>query len=101
MDISTSGPVIHLTGSFDARSTMQVRATIHDLLESYDQVVVDLDGTDVIDLTALNVLAYASRQATRDGRHLTLRGCGPAVRRMLRLSRLIRMVDVDRESVPA
>ena len=47
------------------------------------------------DVTALRVLAVATRQALRDGHRLTLRGCSPAVRRLLHLSHLRRMVVVD------
>ena len=54
-----------------------------------------------VDVTALKVLAVATREAGRSGHHLTLRGCGPAVRRMLHLSRLIRVVEVERQAVPA
>ena len=52
-------------------------------------------------MTALKVLAVATRQASRDGHHLTLRGCGPSVRRMLHLSRLIRVVEVERVAASA
>ncbi|GAB3764494.1 anti-anti-sigma factor [Nocardioides ginsengisegetis] len=102
MDIITDGPTLVLVGDFDVRSTMQVRAAIYDHLEGHDEdVVVDLTGVDVVDLTALKVLAVATRQASRSGHHLTLRGCGPAVRRMLHLSRLIRVVEVERAAASA
>ena len=48
---------------------------------------------DSVDVTALKVLAVATRQASRLGHHLILRGCGPAVRRLLHLSRLMRVVE--------
>jgi len=81
---------------------MEVRTAIYDHLEGHDEdVVVDLTGVDVVDLTALKVLAVATRQASRSGHHLTLRGCGPAVRRMLHLSRLIRVVEVERAAASA
>jgi anti-anti-sigma factor len=102
MDIMTDGPTLVLVGDFDVRSTMQVRTALYDHLEGHDEdVVVDLTGVDVVDLTALKVLAVATRQASRSGQHLTLRGCGPAVRRMLHLSRLIRVVEVERAAVSA
>jgi anti-anti-sigma regulatory factor len=47
------------------------------------------------------VLAYATLEAGRSGHHLRLRGCGPAVRRMLHLSRLARVVEVERSAVSA
>ncbi len=52
-------------------------------------------------MTALKVLAVATRQAVREGHHLTLRGCCPAVRRMLHLSRLSRFVEVERAAATA
>ena len=89
--------VCNRTTNFDVRSTWEVRTAIYELLEGHDtDVVVDLTDVSTIDMTALRLLAVATRQATRDGHHLTLRGCGPSVRRMLHLSHLIRVVEVER-----
>ena len=102
MDILTDGPTLVLSGDFDVRSTFQVRTAIYDLLQGHDEdVVVDLSEVDSIDVTALTVLAVATREAGRSGHHLVLRGCGPAVRRMLHLSRLIRVVEVERAAASA
>lgn len=102
MDIMTDGPAIVLSGDFDVRSTAQVRRAIYDHLECYDDnVIVDLTGVDSVDMTALKVLAVATRRASRAGHRLTLRGCGPSVRRMLHISRLIRMVEVERLAASA
>ena len=102
MDIMSEGATLVLSGDFDVRSTWQVRAAIYDHLEGHDgDVVIDLSGVDAIDVTALKVLAVATRQAGRAGHHLFLRGCSPAVRRMLHLSRLIRVVEVERAAASA
>ena len=102
MDIISDGPVLILTGEFDVRSTMEVRTAIYDRLSGGDEdLVIDLTGVSTIDVTALKVLAAATVVASRQGRHLTLRGAGPAVRRMLHLSRLIRAVEVERVGVSA
>jgi anti-anti-sigma factor len=102
MDIVTDGPTLVLSGAFDVRSTGEVREAIYDhLAAGDDDVVVDLTGVDSVDVTALKVLAVATRRAVRLGRHLTLRGCGPAVRRLLHLSRLIRVVEIEREAATA
>ena len=101
MRITTEGATVRLRGDFDVRSTTEVRAAVYEHLGVYAHVVVDLTEVGAVDLTALKVLAVASRNADLDGRHLTLRGCGPAVRRLLHLSHLIRVVDLDRAAVPA
>lgn len=100
MQITTDGPTLLLSGEFDVRSTWEVRNAIYDHLDRHaDDVVVDLTDVTAIDMTALKVLAVATRRAGQDGHRLTLRGCGPAVRRMLHLSRLIRVVEVERTPV--
>jgi anti-anti-sigma factor len=103
VEITTDGATLVLRGDFDVRSTMQVRAAIYEHLAGQGEGDVHIDLTDVrlIDLTALKVLAVATREAGRSGQHLTLRGCGPAVRRLLHLSRLIRVVEVEREAATA
>jgi anti-anti-sigma factor len=102
MEIVTDGPTLVLIGDFDVRSTGEVRNAIYDHLEGHDEdVVVDLTDVYAVDLTALKVLAVATRQASRAGHHLTLRGCGPSVRRMLHISRLIRVVEVERQAASA
>ncbi len=102
MEITTEGRTIYLSGAFDVRSTMEVRSAIHEQFRGHEvDLVVDLTEVTAVDLTALKVLAAATRQASRSGHHLTLRGCGPAVRRMLTLTRLSRVVEVERESISA
>ena len=101
MDIVTDGPTLVLSGDFDVRSTWEVRNALYDQLHTHDDVVVDLTEVRAIDVTALKVLAFATRQAVRDGHHLKLRGCGPSVRRMLHISRLIRVVEIERQAASA
>jgi anti-anti-sigma factor len=97
MDIELDGPALVLRGDFDVRSTGEVRTALYDHLDRTDEdVVVDLSAVRTVDLTALKVLAVATRYAGRAGRHLVLRGCCPAVLRMLHLSRLIRVVELER-----
>jgi anti-anti-sigma factor len=102
MDITTDGQVLVLSGDFDVRSTMDVRAALREqLLLPEHEIVVDLTGVTTIDLTAARVLAFASREASLAGNHVTLRGCGPNVRRMLHISHLRRFVDVERAAATA
>ena len=101
MEIVADGPRLTLAGDFDVRCTREVRAAIYELLEGHGDVVIDMTRVDSIDVTALRVLAVATRNARRSGHHLTLRGPGPAVRRLLLLSHLIRRVEVERSAVSA
>ncbi len=102
MNISTEGSTVFLSGDFDVRTTMEVRNSLDALLGGTSgDIVVDLHDVTSIDLTALKVLAAATRRAARSQRHLRLRGCCPAVRRLLHMSRLIRVVEVEREALTA
>ena len=102
MLIENVGSTLILSGDFDARSTWEVRNALRERLSGSEKdVVVDLTAVTSIDVTATRVLAYASREASLSGNHVTLRGCGPAVRRMLHLSRLMRFVDVERAAATA
>lgn len=102
MDITTDGPVLMLHGDFDVRSTWEVRAAIYDHLDDRDEdVVIDLGDVDNVDVTALRVLAVATRRAWLDGHHLTVRNCGPTVRRMMHLTRLAHAIEVERAAASA
>ena len=101
MDVMTDGPAIVLAGDFDVRSTWQVRSALYDHLATHHDVVVDMTDVASVDVTALRVLAAASHQAGREGQHVSLRGCNGAVRRLLHMTHLIRLVDVERQAVPA
>jgi anti-anti-sigma factor len=94
MEILSDGPVLVLAGDLDVRSTMQVRTALRELLHTYDSVAIDLSAVESADVTALKVLAAATVQAVRDGHHLTLRSPSPAVRRMLHMTHLARVVEV-------
>lgn len=100
MDIMVDGPVLVLQGGFDVRSTSMVRGVLYDSLEGdVEHVVVDMGGVSGIDITALRLLAVATRYASLHGRTLTLRNCGPSVLRMLHLSRLAHAIEVERSSL--
>ena len=99
MDIISDGNVLLLRGDLDVRSTREVRAALGGLLDLHDEVVIDLSAVETADVTALRVLAAATVRSIHDGHHLTLRSPSPAVRRLLHLSHLIRVVEVDRAGV--
>jgi anti-anti-sigma factor len=103
MDITWDGDTLVLHGAFDVRSTREVRDAIYERLdddEDYD-VVIDMAGVTTIDVTALRVVAVATRAAWLNGHHLTVRNPAPAVRRMVHLARLAHAIEVERAAATA
>ncbi|TYL46005.1 STAS domain-containing protein [Nocardioides sp. BGMRC 2183] len=100
MEIMTDGPTLQLAGDFDVRSTAAVRNAIYDHLFRWDgDIVVDLHAVPSVDLTALKVLAAACRRASVDGQHIVVRGVNAQVMRMLHLTHLIRVIEIEREPI--
>jgi anti-anti-sigma factor len=101
VDLVENVPVLVLVGDLDVRSTGEVRAAVHDHLAHRGAhlthpMVVDISGVRSVDATALKVLAAATRRAHGLGIRLVLRGASPAFLRMLHLTHLIRLVEVER-----
>jgi anti-anti-sigma factor len=100
MELTANGATLRLTGRFDVRCTGEVRDSLYRLIDdsSPADVVVDLSAVESVDATALKVLAAATMVMERDGRHLVLRGCSPALRRVLAFTKLRRVMQVERAS---
>jgi anti-anti-sigma factor len=102
MDIVSDGRTLVLHGAFDVRSTREVRDAIYACLDGLDEdVVIDMTDVTTIDVTALRLLAVATRAAWLSGHHLTVRNPGPAVRRMAHLARLAHAIEVERAAATA
>ncbi len=94
-----STPAVHVvdvSGELDLRSTGRVRERIEDALAAHPaQLVVDLSQCTFVDASALAMLLEAHRRIARGGGVLTLRGCSPRVLRLLSLTGLRRVFDLD------
>ena len=102
MDIRSDGPTLVLEGAFDVRSTSEVRYALYGHLAGpYEDVVVDVSGVTAVDITALRLLAVATRHAWLTGRHLTVRNPSAAVRRAMHLARLAHAIEVERAAATA
>jgi anti-anti-sigma factor len=102
MELTVNDRTLILHGHFDVRSTAMVREALYEQIDRTDgDVVVDLGDVESIDATALRVLAATTKLMEREGRTLILRGCSPAMRRIIAFTRLRRLVTVERGAITA
>ena len=84
-----SGPgdddrVVTLSGLLDVRRAGEIRDALWSVIQVQDgDVVVDLTDVESMDATAVQVLAAAAVRLQRAGRHVVLRGCPSALRRLI------------------
>jgi anti-anti-sigma factor len=88
--------VVEVVGDLDLASVARVRETLHDALSvKPNQLVVDLSRCAYVDASALAMLLDVHRRAWRSGGVLTLRGCSSRVVRLLSLTGLRRVFDLE------
>lgn len=94
-----AGPAVvtvEVVGDLDLSSVARVRETLHDALSvKPGRLVVDLDRCSFVDASALAMLVDVHRRAWRTGGVLTLKGCSPRVLRLLSLTGLRRVFDLE------
>jgi anti-anti-sigma factor len=93
--------VLRLAGLLDVRSVGAVRQTLNHLIDSSEgDVIVDLEAVDALDATGLGLLVATHRRTQLLGRHLVLRHPLPSVVRILAVTRLHRILHVERSPLP-
>jgi anti-sigma B factor antagonist len=91
-------PTFRVLGALDVTTAAGVRAELSDLLavETTDDLVVDLANLGPLDTVGLGLLVGIHRQAQRRGRRLVLTGVQPRVMRVLAITKLRRVLTIDR-----
>ena len=98
----TDDGVVVLVGRLDVRGAATAREAQHEALARGDGLLrVDLSGVELLDATGLGVLVGTHRRARLQGREMVLCDAGPRVARLLALTRLDRIIAVERRAVPA
>ena len=94
--VVTGPPTVVVRGPLDLATIARVRAVIEDVLGARpSHLVVDLSDCPSVDASALAMLLEVHRRMARSGGCLTLRGAGPRVVRVLSLTGLRRVFDLD------
>jgi anti-anti-sigma factor len=92
---------VELVGRLDVRGAAAAREALHEALGRGDgrgdgRVLVDLSGVELLDATGLGVLVGAHRRARLQDRELVLCDARPRVARLLTLTRLDRVIAMER-----
>ena len=101
MHVRCDAATVHLSGVLDVRSVAVVRDALEATFDTAaGDVVLDVTGLDGVDAAGLGVLVATHRKAHRGGRRLVLRGARAPFLRTLAVTRLHRVLHVER-LVPA
>ena len=89
--------VIDLVSRVDATTVTELRRTLQAAIDlGVGDLVVDLSAVTVLDAAGLGMLVAAHRRANRAGRRLVLRSVPSSVGRVLAMTRLHRVLNVER-----
>lgn len=99
--VPITGQLVVLSGRLDVRTVSAVRDELHAAVDSGSgRLVVDMSEVVQVDATGLGVLVGTHRRAQLAGRRLVLRGTPPRLRRLLRATRLERVLPTEPERTP-
>jgi anti-sigma B factor antagonist len=97
-----SGQEIAISGRIDVLNAGEVRDALHAALTAgTGDLYVDVSGVDLVDATGLGVLVGAHRRAGQLDRRVVLTDASPRFLRILRMTRLHRVLAVRPGNVPA
>ena len=93
----SSGELVALAGRLDVAGAGVARDALHEAIPAGSgPLTVDLSEVELLDATGLGVLVGAHRRARLQDRELILCDARPRVARLLSLTRLDRVIAVER-----
>ncbi len=100
IDAAAPTSVVTIGTHLDVRNVAAVRTTLTAVQDAAPgDVVIDMSALDTIDAAGLGMLTAAHVRAERRGRRLVLRNCSKELRRVLAVTRLNRVLHMDRSSL--
>jgi anti-anti-sigma factor len=97
---STTSNIVKLGVHLDVRTVGSARDLIYSVIEeSGGDIVLDMTSLESIDAAGLGMLTAAHLRCERAGHRLVLRNCPREIRRVLAVTRLNRILHVDRAHV--
>ena len=97
---STTSSMVELGAHLDVRTVGLARAMLYEVVEGSDgDVVIDMAVVESIDAAGLGMLTAVHLRCERAGHRLVLRNCSRDIRRVLAVTRLHRILHVDRAHV--
>jgi anti-anti-sigma factor len=95
---TVAGTEVVLSGRLDVHTVADVRLLLHGVIDrGTGDLMLHLGAAEVHDATGLGVLVGAHHRARRAGRRLVLVGVPPRLDRLLRVSRLHRVLARDQD----
>ena len=93
---------IDFQGEMDVYTTPQAKEVMLDLLEKgYHHLIVNLQGADYLDSTALGMLVGTLKRVREHGGDLRIVAPPPRIRRLLDITRLDKVFSIDQSEQDA
>jgi anti-anti-sigma factor len=99
MDVVNKDHAVELAGQLDGRCSAEVRSALYEHISRHpgQDLVVDLSRAESLDATVFRCLAACALRLERAGRRVVLRGCSPALRRVIAFTGRRRLFLFERD----
>ncbi|MDQ1286860.1 MAG: hypothetical protein QG622_425 [Actinomycetota bacterium] len=96
VEVLRPGSELVLSGRLDVRTATAARALLREMIDSGDgDILLHVRSLEIWDASGLGIFVGAQRRARRAGRQIVLTGVPPRQLRLLRATRLHRLLTVE------